>query len=178
MVACAAVAFVVLLAGAAFAVYVLADDRYVHEGMGETDAPGPMELREPLRFAQVAEEFAPPCGPGRLPSIDGGACFRLETDGLTVHRLEELQTIPPSEGASWRIRLSLTMEDGDRFGRLTQKAAAAERGAPGQRIAIVVQDRVISAPAVLEPITGGWVEITGNFTEREVADLISRMTGR
>jgi preprotein translocase subunit SecD len=41
----------------------------------------------------------------------------------------------------------------------------------GKRLAIVVNDRVLSAPRVVEPITGGQVEVSGNFTFMEAQSL-------
>ena len=41
----------------------------------------------------------------------------------------------------------------------------------GKRIAIVLDDKVISAPQIREPITGGSGTISGNFTFQEATDL-------
>ena len=45
----------------------------------------------------------------------------------------------------------------------------------GRQLAIVVDDRVISAPTVQDPITGGAGEITGGFTERRAKDLATQL---
>ena len=51
-----------------------------------------------------------------------------------------------------------------KFGRLTAKAT-------GRRLAIILDDTVISAPNINEPILGGSGIITGNFTAEEVNEL-------
>ena len=45
----------------------------------------------------------------------------------------------------------------------------------GKQLAIVVDDRVISAPTVQSPITNGSGVITGNFTERSAKDLATQL---
>src|SRR5690606_18104967 len=51
-----------------------------------------------------------------------------------------------------------------RFGRLTQENV-------GRPFAIVLDDQVISAPVIREPILGGSGQISGNFTVQEANDL-------
>ena len=41
----------------------------------------------------------------------------------------------------------------------------------GKRLAIVLDNKVISAPSIREPITGGSGNITGNFSFQEATDL-------
>lgn len=45
----------------------------------------------------------------------------------------------------------------------------------GQRVAIVLDDRVQSAPTINEGITGRNVQITGGFKEKEAADLANQL---
>lgn len=52
----------------------------------------------------------------------------------------------------------------DRFSKVTQENV-------GRRFAIVLDERVMSAPSIREPIYGGSVQITGNFTMEEAIDL-------
>ncbi|MEJ2853431.1 MULTISPECIES: SecDF P1 head subdomain-containing protein [unclassified Saccharothrix] len=47
----------------------------------------------------------------------------------------------------------------------------------GQRVAIVVNTLVLSAPTVQEAITGGGAEISGQFSESEAGELAARITG-
>ena len=57
----------------------------------------------------------------------------------------------------------------DRLG--AQKFGKATSENVGKRIAIVLDNKVISAPSIREPITGGNGNISGNFTFQEVTDL-------
>jgi len=57
----------------------------------------------------------------------------------------------------------------DRLG--AQKFGRTTTDNVGRRIAIVLDKKIISAPSILEPITGGNGNITGNFTFQEATDL-------
>ena len=61
--------------------------------------------------------------------------------------------------------VSFANADGARaFGEMTARLI-------GQRIAIVYEGRVLLAPVVREPILGGAMIISGDFTSEEVSDL-------
>ncbi len=57
----------------------------------------------------------------------------------------------------------------DRLG--AQKFGLATTKNVGKRLAIVLDNKIISAPSVREPITGGNGSISGNFTFQEATDL-------
>lgn len=57
----------------------------------------------------------------------------------------------------------------DRLG--SQKFGKSTTENVGRRIAIVLDNKVISAPSIREPITGGQGNISGNFSFQEVTDL-------
>ncbi len=52
-----------------------------------------------------------------------------------------------------------------------KKFADATRANVGKRFAIILDDKVISAPVISEPITGGHGSITGNFSVQEASDF-------
>ena len=52
-----------------------------------------------------------------------------------------------------------------------QKFAAATQANVGKRFAIVLDNKVISAPVIREPILGGQGQISGNFTVQSANDL-------
>ena len=58
------------------------------------------------------------------------------------------------------VSFSFDTIGGKRFGDATAQNV-------GKRFAIVLDDKVISAPVIREPITGGSVQISGNFTLEE-----------
>jgi protein-export membrane protein SecD len=47
----------------------------------------------------------------------------------------------------------------------------------GKRFAIILDDEVISAPSINEPITGGSGQITGGFTAETAGDLVALLRG-
>jgi len=49
--------------------------------------------------------------------------------------------------------------------------ANVTRNSVGHRIAVVLDDRVIEAPAIRDPILGGIIEIDGRFTQKQAMDL-------
>lgn len=85
-------------------------------------------------------------------------------DGSVVTRASEQPD--PSSG---EVTVSLVMNnDGARiWADMTTRAA----NAGNREIAIVLDDEVVSAPRVINPITGGNSSITGNFTVEEAKDL-------
>lgn len=89
---------------------------------------------------------------------------RPRLDGSVVTNASEQPD--PSSG---EVTVSLAMNnDGARtWADMTTKAA--NNG--NREIAIVLDDEVVSAPRVINPITGGSSSITGNFTIEEAKDL-------
>jgi len=57
----------------------------------------------------------------------------------------------------------------DRLG--TKKFAKATIEGVGKRLAIILDNKIISAPVIREPITGGNGQISGNFTFQSATDL-------
>ena len=69
----------------------------------------------------------------------------------------------------WVVFMSFTDDAAKRFGDFSQSHV-------GDRIAILSHGKLISAPTLRQAITGGSVEISGNFTEdtaRELAAAIA-----
>jgi preprotein translocase subunit SecD len=116
---------------------------------------------------------------------DHGTPVRLEfraadtepSDGLVAYRLWN--------GATFYLADSVLLDNRDvararvrvREGKaevemvLTEEGTARLAGATelrlGQRIGMLVDGRLISAPVVQQPITAGWVLLRGNFWEEE-----------
>ena len=62
------------------------------------------------------------------------------------------------------VSFSLDRVGTKKFGRVTAKNV-------GKRLAIVLDNKIISAPQIREPITGGNGQISGNFTFQSATDL-------
>jgi SecD/SecF fusion protein len=84
----------------------------------------------------------------------------------------------PSQGTGWYVTVDFRGAEGRNAWRdLTAEAACAPMGAPQRRIAIVLDDTIISSPEVVASINcgvgmpGGSTQITGNFTIDEARNL-------
>jgi preprotein translocase subunit SecD len=73
-----------------------------------------------------------------------------------------------SVGTGWEIDFTLTSSGAKTFGDVTT-------GMVGQQLAIVVDNRVISAPNVESAITNGNGRITGGFTKQRAQDLATQL---
>jgi preprotein translocase subunit SecD len=71
-------------------------------------------------------------------------------------------------GAGWAVDFQLDQEGARVFGEATTKNV-------GRPMAIVLDNVVISAPVIREPITGGRGQITGDFTDESAADLAVKL---
>lgn len=65
---------------------------------------------------------------------------------------------------NWQVNLDFTGEGTRKFGDLTTQVV-------GQRVAIVLDALVVSAPTIQQAITGGSAQITGDFAQKEATDL-------
>ena len=70
-------------------------------------------------------------------------------------------------GQGVTVSLKMDGEGARQWGALTTRAAADQN----REVAIVLDDKVVSAPRVINPITTGDSQITGSFTSQEGADL-------
>jgi len=62
------------------------------------------------------------------------------------------------------VSITFDAAGGEIFGDITSAIV-------GERLAIVIDDQIVSAPSVNEPIYGGEAQITGRFTDQEASDL-------
>ena len=75
----------------------------------------------------------------------------------------------PQGGVGWQVNLEFTGEGADAFFDSTQRLAGQQP--PQDQFAIVLDQLVVSAPQVNEPIPGGRAQITGQFTQAEATAL-------
>jgi len=83
---------------------------------------------------------------------------------LTGNLLVNARAAPRGDMPGWEVDFQLDQEGARIFGEATTKAV-------GRPMAIVLDDTVMSAPTIQEPITGGRGRITGDFTDKQAADL-------
>ena len=108
----------------------------------------------------------PPPGDDFLPMQDQPATRlavrkHVEVDGadLTDARAGQNQ-----QTGQWVVNFTFNSAGGRRFAEVTRRNT-------GHRFAIVLDQRVVSAPVIREPITGGSGEISGSFNAASATDL-------
>ncbi|WP_412538892.1 hypothetical protein R8Z50_23925 [Longispora sp. K20-0274] len=132
-------------------------------------------IARPVSLLPVTDDYPAPCRTGDLPAgkPEADRCLALGS-GMTVTAVDRIEMVynPPS---GWVIRISLLPEDATRFGDLTTRIS--QQSDPGNRLAIVVDAAVVSAPAVTTPILGPALEISGNFNQQEARRLFDSIRG-
>ncbi|HJV09059.1 MAG TPA: protein translocase subunit SecD, partial [Acidimicrobiales bacterium] len=118
-----------------------------------------------------------PAGQGErtLPDEDG-AEIGLGAPAVTGNDVRTANaTIGGGFSVAWQVRVEF--RDDSAWRRLTGDAACAPAGDQGRRLAIVLDQEVISSPQVApeiachQGITGGTTSITGDFSEGKAKDL-------
>lgn len=128
---------------------------------------GAVDLAVPVEMRPVLESGT---GTTTLPGPEGEQ-LALAEPFLTLRELKGARAeIEPATG-SWVLRIDMTAEDGKVFGDWTTAHQ-------GERVAMVAGDEVLTAPAIQSPITGGELQIAGDFTRDSVTGLLARITGR
>ncbi|HEU5155399.1 MAG TPA: hypothetical protein VFU43_00245 [Streptosporangiaceae bacterium] len=164
---------IVLIAVAAIAATALVTTAIMlGTGIGDDASRSAM----PLRIEQVVASSAGACVDGAgVPSSDGTTCYQLTTGGLTIARFQKVEVMPSAVSRGWLILLTLRPDDGVAFERLTTQVHQARP--PRNQLALVVDGRVISAPTVQGPISGGKVQIEGNFTRDAAQHIADQLDG-
>ncbi|MGV9643369.1 protein translocase subunit SecD [Streptomyces sp. NPDC003514] len=119
----------------------------------------------------------------RVLEDETGQPLRLAAASLTGKDVEEAAArFDQQGGAGWHVALDFK-GGGDGWARLTGKAACHPAGDARRRVAIVLDDKVISSPQV-DPsvrcgtgIGGGATQITGSFGAEEAKELALLING-
>lgn len=138
------------------------DPARVRELLGQT-AKMTFRLVHPQSHVLIAEGRLPP-GHVRMPGDREGVDYIVEKQILLSG--ENLVNASPSFDQFGRPSVNFKFDTfgGRRFGDITTKNVK-------RQLAIVLDNKVISAPVISGPIPGGQGEITGNFTVQETNDL-------
>jgi preprotein translocase subunit SecD len=140
----------------------------------------PTYASTPLTCGTVAEQATEECSFEALKdedvvfkARDDATKYQLGPVEITGEAIDDATAVynagsQTSVGQGWQIRFDLTNEGSGIFSEVTTRLV-------DNQLAIVVDDQVISAPTVDEPITGGTGEISGSFTEREAKDLATQL---
>ncbi|MEV6104205.1 protein translocase subunit SecD [Streptomyces sp. NPDC051940] len=120
---------------------------------------------------------------GRVLPDESGTPLRLAAPALTGEHVKEANAgLDQQSGAGWHVTVGFEGAGRDSWARLTGEAACRPVGDPARRLAIVLDDKVISSPQVDPSITcgtgiqDGATRITGSFGAagaRELSLLIN-----
>ncbi|WP_433381634.1 protein translocase subunit SecD [Actinoplanes sp. CA-142083] len=117
----------------------------------------------------------PPAG-GLAVSDETGSPVLLGPPALSGRQIDDAQaTTEPMAG--WQVAVDFAGDGAQAWRRLTARAACSPPGDPGRRVAILLDDKVVSSPQVSAEaacdvgFAGPAMRITGSFTEDEARDL-------
>jgi len=88
----------------------------------------------------------------------------LKPTDLTGADLKQAQTVFDKNTGKPAVSIEFSKEGGDKFALITEKNV-------GKRVAILLDNQIVSAPVVQEKIIGGSAQITGNFSVDEAKKL-------
>jgi preprotein translocase subunit SecD len=125
---------------------------------------GPQETRR-----ERGVEIVPLASGPRLASGEEALALLPDSPLDESNVVGALVSIDPATGKHG-VNIRFDAEGADAFARLTAENV-------GERIAIVIDGEVLTAPIVREPISGGRVQISGNFTGEEANGLAVALAG-
>jgi preprotein translocase subunit SecD len=134
--------------------------------------PQSVEFRRVLTAAQGT--CASPLPKGIVCDTNGMryTVGKVELDGSHVSEVKVVQSL---DHPGWYIAMTLDEQGARAFATLTTQLAALQP--PKNQLAIVVGGQVATAPTVTSAITGGKVQISGNYTKKDAEALATKITG-
>jgi SecD/SecF fusion protein len=117
-----------------------------------------------LEFRLVADPGDPPSEVDNLPQQQGGEIPVQKRVMVAGEDLTDAQPGFDSRTGEPVVNFRFNFRGGQRFGQVTSENV-------GRLFAIVLDGKVISAPRILGPITGGSGQITGSFTVEQADNL-------
>lgn len=119
-----------------------------------------------LQFRFVADAGANPSDVEMMPSRDSGGQM-MPVERRVIVEGEDLTDAQPAfdqRTGEPIVNFRFNVRGAQRFGQATSENV-------GRPLAIVLDNEVISAPRILQPITGGSGQISGNFTVEQANNL-------
>ena len=145
---------------------------------GEVDAgPATVELRE---VDEVTAAGDVDCSKSEVaaPKAAAAACngqgvgYRLAPAAWSGHVRDARAEIPTGQ-TNWVVSIALPADGAAAMAALSRRLAGTS-----QRVALVVDGDVLSAPTFAAEIISGQAQITGVFTKSSAHDLADKLTGR
>lgn len=126
---------------------------------------------------------ADPAKERTLPD-ESGQPLRLKAAALTGQDVKGADArFDQQSGAGWHVTIDFTGDGRDAWADVTAQAACHPAGDPQRRVAIVLDNKIISSPQV-DPsvgcgtgIPGGTTQITGSFDDAEARELALLISG-
>ena len=118
----------------------------------------------PGMSAAQAEAQGLPAGTMIVPSQDGGSELLYEDVAIGGESLVDAQPAFDQQRAQPVVSFRFDTRGAVTFGQITSANV-------GKRFAIVLDNQVITAPVIQQPITGGTGQISGSFTTQSANDL-------
>jgi preprotein translocase subunit SecD len=125
---------------------------------------GAVSLVVPVELRPVADE-----GTTVLKDPTTGDSLTLADPIMTIERLDGAEI--SGDNGMWALVLHLNTKDTRTFADWTTAHT-------GERLAVVIDGEVVVAPTVQAAITGGDVQVSGNYTQDDVEKLLDEITGR
>ncbi|GAA3234398.1 SecDF P1 head subdomain-containing protein [Actinocorallia longicatena] len=97
------------------------------------------------------------------------ACYQINEEGLKVTKVGDVK-VKRLPDDTFGLSVQLIGADKKKFGEITRSNLQ-------KQLALVVNGRVVTAPKVDSPITGGGLLITGQFTRPAADKLAHDLTG-
>ena len=135
---------------------------------------GTVQLRRVLAMTPSA---CPAGQSGWVTSVKGDACYQLG-DGMTITEVKDVRLVSPDSSRgmpSYSVEIALRPQDGGRLTTLTTEVAREQK--PRNQLAVVADGKVVSAPMVMEPLTGGTFSLAGDFTRKEAQHYVDIFRG-
>ncbi|MEU2731691.1 protein translocase subunit SecD [Streptomyces griseoviridis] len=160
----------------------------VHDPKQAADVLGrtaQLTVHSVLADGDRAEESGGSAEDGELTLPDeSGRPLRLTAPQLTGRDVEGADArFDQESGAGWHVTVDFTEAGRGRWAQLTAQAACHQADDPRRRIAIVLDDKIISAPQVAPSvpcgagIQGGTTQINGSFDDAEARELALLVAG-
>ncbi len=101
---------------------------------------------------------------------DEGIKYLLSAAVIEGTQLNDASAGIPQQQVQWVVNLSFDSTARKAFAEVTRQLQGT-----GEQFAIVLDGKVISAPTVIQAISGGNAQITGDFTEAEAESLANSL---
>ncbi|HEX4811931.1 MAG TPA: protein translocase subunit SecD [Nonomuraea sp.] len=104
---------------------------------------------------------------------DGSFKYVLDVAKVVGTDIDTASAGIPQGSAEWSVQLDFKSKGAGAWGDLTTKAFNSQE--PRNKVAVVLDGVVITAPNIISPITGGRAEITGNFNQASATTLADQL---